>query len=111
MSRAQRKADAIKALANAKSIMIHRAHEDEIILYSPSCEVEVMKNAETAMKRGAAVSRNGVREWIHFEELHPVVWHSDGNRSRHEIARYKKDDATGVITRTVDKQIWRVVSD
>ena len=107
MSRKQRKLEAMKALAGMKSITIHRETGDTIELYSPSVEDQIMKKAETAMKRGAAVSRNGVKEWIHFEELHPEVWHSDGNRTKHNVVRYKKDDKTGVITHTIDKVVWR----
>ena len=105
--RAKRKAAAIQAFAELKSMTIHHERGDSIELYSPELEPQFAKKAEAAMKRGAAVSRNGVREWIHFEELHPEIWHSDGNRTKHNVVRYKKDDKTGVITHTIDKVVWR----
>lgn len=53
----------------------------------------------------AVVTANGCSSHVIDEEIHPAVWHKNGNRVQANRVRYERD-ADGNTTRTVLRRVW-----
>lgn len=53
----------------------------------------------------AVQSTDGSSTWIVDEEIHPTVWHRDGNRVRANRVRCTRD-RSGNIQKTTLRQVW-----
>ena len=53
----------------------------------------------------AVTHADGRSSWIVDEELHPTVWHADGNRVRANRVRYDRS-ADGALAATPITQVW-----
>lgn len=102
------KKEAAAILRDAKKTAIKIGTSTLEVFIGDGLDAKIEATIKKALARGEFVERgDGFREWMHTEELFPEVWHDDGNRTRHEVAHYRKNLETGEVTRTVTKTLWK----
>ncbi len=85
-------------LATCRVIVIEHVHKEEVIVYSPAKEAEVLKHAKTALLRGCSVVYPDKRkvwyevDWVVKESARfEPIWNKNGERIRKkriEVTRY-----------------------
>lgn len=70
-------------------------------------KTRLLKKARAAMLAGQDIEHDGTLRWIHDCEVYPAVWDETGNKSLHSRTLRIKNLATGEITNTIEKSIWK----
>lgn len=102
------KEQAAEVLRNAKTTVIKIGTSTLEVFIGDELDDKIEAAIKKGLAKGEYVERgDGYREWMHTEEIFPEIWHDDGNRTRHEVAHYRKNLETGEVTRTVTKEVWK----